>query len=82
VSAHFHSVVTEDLSYTLLVVVMDFVVVPQPRAMKKFKALASDALGVEVTARNFPPRTESRYLEWCKKNGINPQFEDDRTSSS
>jgi hypothetical protein len=73
VAAHFHSVLLEVAAYVFLAAVVVAVTKCQPKAKRRFRALASQALGVAVVRGNFPPRTDEQYAAWCAKNGIVPK---------
>ena len=68
-----HSNFVEVLSYVLFIalVLVGFVIM-RPPAKRRFMALASSTLGVNVTPQNFPPKWDDRYAEWCAKNGLAP----------
>jgi len=38
----------------------------------QYHAEASRALGVQITSKNAPPSDRSKYLEWCRRNGVRP----------
>jgi hypothetical protein len=38
----------------------------------QWHAEAGRALGVRITGKNPPPSDRTRYLEWCRQNGVQP----------